>query len=384
MKIDLFYEFCQGTGRPWPAGADHHLYQQVLEQVDVGEAAGFNCFWSVEHHGSVEFAHMPAPEIFLTAVAARTKQMRVGHAVVLTHPLFNHPVRVAERAAVLDNLSDGRLEIGFGRSTVREWDVFHIDGETTRPILRETLEIIPRMWTEDEFSYSSEHVEIAPITVVPRVLQDPHPPMWIAGGSPESIELAGRGGIGYLGLTLFQPLAALAESVRAYREAQREQQPFGQAVNNRCGAFTYVYCAETEDEAIHDGGPQAAAWYLTKVAALRLGWKAQREGEESAAFDRAAQIERIAESGDSPGRTVLIKVLEGAEISNEEFFEAMDAEDQFIVGTPDQIIEKMERYRDVGLDHMMCLVQAGPSLPHEKIMKSLRLMGEAVIPHFHD
>lgn len=160
MKIDLFYEFCQGTGRPWPTGADHRLYQQVLQQVDVGEAAGFNCFWSVEHHGSVEFAHMPAPEIFLTAVAARTKQMRVGHAVVLTHPLFNHPVRVAERAAVLDNLSDGRLEIGFGRSTIREWDVFHIDGETTRPILREALEIIPRMWTEDEFSYSSEHVKI--------------------------------------------------------------------------------------------------------------------------------------------------------------------------------------------------------------------------------
>ena len=121
--------------------------------------------WSITARSSS--AHMPAPEIFLTAVAARTKQMRVGHAVVLTHPLFNHPVRVAERAAVLDNLSDGRLEIGFGRSTLREWDVFHIDGESTRSILREVLEIMPRMWTEDEFSYESEHVKIAPITVVP-------------------------------------------------------------------------------------------------------------------------------------------------------------------------------------------------------------------------
>ena len=169
MRLDLFYEFCQGAGYPIPHGADRQLFEEILEQAEVADGAGFDVFWSVEHHGSVEVTHMPAPEQFLTAVAMRTKQLRVGHSVVLTHPLFNHPVRVAERASVLDNLSGGRLEMGFGRSTPREWAIFHIDGDETRPVLEEILHLMPQIWTQDSFQYDGEYFQIAPITMVPRM-----------------------------------------------------------------------------------------------------------------------------------------------------------------------------------------------------------------------
>src|SRR4051812_49963452 len=123
MKLDVFYEFCQGAERPWKPGADSQLFDECLEQAEVADAAGFGTFWSVEHHGATPFSHMPAPEQFLTAVAMRTKKMRVGHAAALTPYKTNNPIRLAERAAVLDNLSHGRFDLGLARSTPREWHV---------------------------------------------------------------------------------------------------------------------------------------------------------------------------------------------------------------------------------------------------------------------
>lgn len=386
MRLDLFYEFCQGAGYPIPHGADRKLFADILEQAEVADGAGFGVFWSVEHHGSVEVTHMPAPEQFLTAVAMRTRRLRVGHSVVLTHPLFNHPVRVAERAAVLDNLSGGRLEMGFGRSTAREWAIFHIDPDSTRPILEEVLRLMPRIWTRDSFQYDGEHFRIAPITIVPRILQRPHPRMWIAAGSDESLRLAGKLGVGVLSLTLLRPFSELEKTLSIYREAQREQEPVSPGlVNDQAGAFTFVYCAPTLDEAINDGASEAAAWYMSKVYAL-YGSIPVREGEAGYHFarDRQAQIEAIERSGDSPGRQVMLKLLDDVPVPREEFYEAINAENQIVVGTPDEVIRKLEAYEAIGLDRMMCMVMGGPDLPQEKILQSLRLMGETVIPHFHD
>ncbi len=386
MRLDLFYEFCQGAGYPIPHGADRQLFEDILDQAEVADGAGFDVFWSVEHHGSVEVTHMPAPEQFLTAVAMRTKQLRVGHSVVLTHPLFNHPVRLAERAAVLDNLSGGRLEMGFGRSTPREWAIFHIDGDETRPVLEEVLHLMPQIWTQDSFQYDGEYFQVAPITIVPRMLQKPHPRMWIAAGSDESLKMAGRLGVGVLSLTLLRPFSELEKTLKIYREAQKVQTPVNpDLVNKQAGAFTFVYCAPTLDEAINDGASEAAAWYMSKVYAL-YGSVPVREGEAGYHFarDRAAQIEAIEKSGDSPGRQVMLKLLDEVPVPREEFYEAMNSENQIVVGTPDEVIRKLEAYEGIGLDRMMCMVMGGPDLPQEKIVQSLKLMGETVIPHFHD
>lgn len=386
MRLDVFYEFCQGAGFPSPPGADRKLYEDVLLQAEAADESGFDVFWSVEHHGSVEVTHMPAPEQFLTAVAMRTKRLRVGHSVVLTHPLFNHPVRLAERAAVLDNLSGGRLEMGFGRSTAREWAIFHIDPDSTRPILEEVLGLMPKIWTQDSFQYDGDYFQIAPITIVPRMVQQPHPRMWIAAGSDESLQMAGKLGVGVLSLTLLRPFSELEKTLNIYRTAQKVQEPVSPSlVNNQAGAFTFVYCAPTLDEAINDGASEAAAWYMSKVYAL-YGSIPVREGEAGYHFarDRQAQIEAIEKSGDSPGRQVMLKLLDDVPVAREEFYEAMNAENQIVVGTPDEVIRKLEAYEGIGLDRMMCMVQGGPDLPHEKIVQSIKLMGETVVPHFHD
>ena len=124
---------------------------------------------------------------------------------------------------------------------------------------------------------------------------------------------------------------------------------------------------------------------MSKVYAL-YGSIPVREGEAGYHFarDRQAQIEAIEKSGDSPGRQVMLKLLDDVPVAREEFYEAMNAENQIVVGTPDEVIRKLEAYEGIGLDRMMCMVQGGPDLPHEKIVQSIKLMGETVVPHFHD
>src|SRR5438876_295686 len=124
MKIDLFYEVEKADMRG--PNAEYQLYKETLAQAELADRAGYDCWWEVEHHGGVEISHSSAPDLILTAISQRTRRMRVGHAVVLTPHRFAHPIRIAERAATLDLLSDGRLELGFGRSTIPEWRLFQI------------------------------------------------------------------------------------------------------------------------------------------------------------------------------------------------------------------------------------------------------------------
>src|SRR6185369_1584787 len=124
------------------------------------------------------------------------------------------------------------------------------------------LEIIPRMWTEETFSFAGEFVNIPPRSIIPKPLQKPHPPIWMAATSPDGWELAGRNGIGILGLTIFVRVEQLADRVRAYRKALAQAKPVGKFVNDRVGAFTIVHVAETQEQAVANGGPDAAINYL--------------------------------------------------------------------------------------------------------------------------
>ena len=114
MKFGIFYEF--SVPRPWDKEAERKVYMNALEQVRLADELGFDQVWAVEHHFLEEYSHCSAPELFLTACAMQTKNIHVGHGIVICVPEFNHPIRIAERAAVLDILSGGRLEFGTGRS----------------------------------------------------------------------------------------------------------------------------------------------------------------------------------------------------------------------------------------------------------------------------
>src|ERR1700680_3822002 len=191
MKFGLMYEI--QIREPHYEGIEHERYKQVMAQAELADQVGFDHFWTLEHPFLREFSHCPAPEVLYGAISQRTKQIRIGHAVALLPGQYNHPVRVAERAAVLDIVSDGRMDLGTGRSaTLIEMDAFQVDPEETKEQWEEAVRMIPRMWTEDPFSHEGRFYRIPPRSVIPKPVQKPHPPLWSRAPSPTASGPPGR------------------------------------------------------------------------------------------------------------------------------------------------------------------------------------------------
>ena len=146
MKFGIFYEL--SVPRPWTRESERTVYNNALEQVKLADELGFDQVWAVEHHFLEEYSHCSAPELFLTACAMVTKQIRVGFGIVVCVPQFNHPIKIAERTAVLDILSGGRLEVGTGRSaTWTELAGFNASPDDTKKSWDEFVRCLPKMWT---------------------------------------------------------------------------------------------------------------------------------------------------------------------------------------------------------------------------------------------
>src|SRR6478752_4625069 len=140
---------------------EQQVIRDCVDQAVFAEDAGFDRVWAVEHHCLLRYAHMSAPEIFLTWVAARTSRIRIGHGVVCMPFNYNHPIRVGERAAMLDVLSNGRLDLGAGRgATLQEMSAFGVDPGTTYEELEESLNMISRLWREDEFEWHGDLLDV--------------------------------------------------------------------------------------------------------------------------------------------------------------------------------------------------------------------------------
>jgi alkanesulfonate monooxygenase SsuD/methylene tetrahydromethanopterin reductase-like flavin-dependent oxidoreductase (luciferase family) len=374
VKFDLLYEL--QTPKPHDDRSEHRAYKEALEQIELADRLGFDTVWAVEHHFLTEFAHSSAPEVFLAAAASRTRRIRIGHGVVLLPHRFNHPIRVAERVAALDLVSDGRVEFGTGRSSQYEQAGFEVPTERSRDMWRESLGIIPRMWTEDPFEFEGEFVRIPSRSVLPKPLQKPHPPIWMAATSPEGWEIAGRLGIGILGLTIFVRIPQLSDRVQAYRRALAEATPVGRFVNDRVGAFTIVHAAETREQAVANGGPDAAINYL--LYAFRVLGGGAAPGDQGMRREAAAEEIQSTPYRDMIAREypIILKMQQGTCT-----FEDLDEEDMVIVGDVDHCARKVERYRAAGLDHFISLMQAD-RIPHEKVMRSIELFAREVMPRF--
>ncbi len=161
---------------PTPAD-EQRAFRETIEQIELADALGYHCAWVVEHHGLYEYAHSSAPEIILAYAAARTRRIRLGHGVTLTPQRYNHPIRVAERVATLDILSGGRINWGSGKSGSRtEQEAFGVEAEDLHGQWLEALEMIPRMWQSDVFSWEGRFYRVPPTQIIPRPVQAPHPP----------------------------------------------------------------------------------------------------------------------------------------------------------------------------------------------------------------
>jgi alkanesulfonate monooxygenase SsuD/methylene tetrahydromethanopterin reductase-like flavin-dependent oxidoreductase (luciferase family) len=227
--------------RPWPDGHEQLRFTQALEQAVLADELGYGCWWQVEHHGAGEFSLSSAPELMLAALSQRTSRIRLGHSAVLAPGAFNHPIRIAERAATLDHLSGGRVELGLTRSTIPEWRLFGIEPDDARAQTQQAFEMVPRMWASERFSYEGGPYRIDDVPISPKPVQRPHPPLWQAAASPASFEEAGRRGVGVLGTTMWESLERAGRLVELYRAAAgRCPDPVGAFVNDQVGFFTFV------------------------------------------------------------------------------------------------------------------------------------------------
>ncbi len=374
MKLGIFYE--HQLPRPWDEGSELQLIQDALEQVELADRMGFDVVWEVEHHFLEEYSHSSAPEVFLAACSQRTKDIRLGHGIIQTAPQYNHPARTAERVAMLDLVSGGRVEFGSGESSSEaELGGFRIDPFYKRDAWLEGLEVAIRCMTETPFTgVDGKFVQMPPRNVVPKPVQKPHPPLWVACSRRDTILLAAEKGIGSLTFAFIDPEEAV-HWVHDYETTMAERcVPVGHAVNANVACVTPMMCAPTEEQAIARGleganffGYSLGHFYIfgDHMPATTDVWQEfiAKRGERgySPDLDAALEQERLGAKV-AAGET---SFLRGA------------------TGTPDQIREYLERYEEAGVDQVIFVMQAGKNR-HEDICESIELFGKTVLPAFKE
>lgn len=364
MKFSMIFE--AQTADTSPEGERRTLLSCV-EQAVYAEGMGFDRVWAVEHHGLKWYAHMSAPEVFLSHVSARTSRIRIGHGVVCMAFNYNHPVRVAERAATLDILSGGRLDLGAGRGGTEEETSFcGVDKSTTKAQVEESLRMVSRMWLDDRFEWH-ESFEIRPHHLVPGPIQRPHPPLFLACSHAETVAQAAEYGVGALVLG-FQGPEAVADMRKLYDEAcaTRDGTKFVSPalVNDHLSALCPTIVLDDAAEA------------------RRIGVRGQRFFEESIGHWSLGTPTPSLDTADDDNVAALADFarVKQARIGLPDMASIVWSTDH-AYGTAGTAIEYVERLQHAGADEIMCLIQMG-TVPHEACMETIRQWGTYVIPHF--
>ena len=372
MKFGIFYE--HQLPRPWDDDSEHRLLKDALEQVELADRLGIDYVWEVEHHFLEEYSHSSAPEVFLAAASQRTSRIRLGHGIVQLPFNFNHTARVAERIATLDLVSDGRVDFGTGEaSSEAELGGFLIDREQKRAQWDEALDAVTRMFVETPFAgYDGQFFKMPVRGVVPRPLQRPHPPLWVACSRRETIHLAATKGIGALSFSFIEPAEAKAWVDNYYATlASDECVPGGFAVNPNVAVVLPMMCHSDEETAIERGldgahffGFSLGHYYVfgTHRPGRTNVWDEFEEKRDLFGFRR----QTAAQTGQTLGAQLFeqgLGALRGA------------------IGTPDQVRELLRGYEDAGVDQVIFVSQAGRNR-HEHICESLELFATEVMPDF--
>lgn len=340
MQFGLFYEWPNPNLRDWKT-----LFEEGVEQIQYSEALGFDYCLIAEHHFTT-YGNSPAPLLQALHIGQRTSRIRIGTASVIL-PIWQ-PLRLAEETAVLDNLLGGRFMCGVGRG-YQPYEMAGFGGsvEDSRQRFQETLDVLLKAWTCDEsFTYEGRFVNISsPVTVFPKPLQKPHPPLLITGTSVDSMRLAAKHDMlpfssGNLGL----------DGVRAqYGALAHAHQELGKPTDGmRLGLQCITHVAPTDEEAYE---------------ALKY---ARWQNRANRGLNRQ----------DVTNGRVEASPYEG-ELNDEAFL------DRLFFGSPETVVEKLKRAASVGATHISNWMMFG-GIEHEKLMRSIRLMGEEVIPALRD
>jgi alkanesulfonate monooxygenase SsuD/methylene tetrahydromethanopterin reductase-like flavin-dependent oxidoreductase (luciferase family) len=348
MEFGLFHEFQKS-----PETSEAEAFAQSFELVDAAERWGLDAMWLAELHFEPGRSVLASPLILAAAIAQRTRRMKIGTAVQVL-PLC-HPLRLAEEAATVDQISDGRLIFGVGRSGFAHvYQAYGVPYEESRERFAETLEIVKRAWTSERFSFSGKYFAYDKVALVPKPRQKPTPPIRIAATSIDTYAAIGTLGHAIFVAARLGTLSELAPLVHGYRKAYRAA---GHPGPGEVYLRVPVYLAETEERARRE--PKESVMHLFRAIGGRL--------EASANISGARAIEQRAERGQ--------------QLQTVSYDEAL--RDKMIVGTPDQVTEKLQRLRqEIGLDGILAELNPGSLIPHALVMNALRLLCQEVMPRF--
>lgn len=390
MKFGLLYEVQREM-----SGDDvdeNKLYQETLEQCGFADKMGFDYLWFVEHHFLTGFSASPCPEVLLGALSQLTKRIRLGFGVSILP--YHHPVRVAERVAMVDQLTGGRVEFGTGRSSAYEQTGMGIDPRDTREMWEESLAIISNIWkTPGEFSWEGKFWNVPPRRVLPRPYQTPHPPMWVAGLQPSTYELAAEKGLGVLFSAAFA-ISILDEHVKAYRQKILAATPVGEVINNQWATNVHAHCGD-DDQGAKDlcaeslknfFGPDKP--YISGRVGIyeellkAWGGVPDHLKTDFARWLRAAGSESKDAASDAG---VSLETGPGAAQAALSLLDSQTLCDRGVIvaGDPESCIKIIRQYEEIGVDQLIMIMQT-ETIPHEKVMNSLRMFGEYVIPRFRE
>jgi alkanesulfonate monooxygenase SsuD/methylene tetrahydromethanopterin reductase-like flavin-dependent oxidoreductase (luciferase family) len=348
MEVGAFYEFPVR-----PGGTEADAFSEGFELIDDAERLGLDAFWLSESHCQPGVSVLAAPMTIASAIAGRTKRMRIGLAVQVL-PLGN-PLRIAEDGATVDQISQGRLIFGVGRSgSERAYNAYGIPYSESRDRFSEALDIIRTAWTEPTLSYEGRWFSYSNVRVAPKPYQQPHPEIRIAANSPQSFKRFGEEGFQiFLGLRQ-GGISQLVPHVQSYRQAWKESGRPGEG-----GVYIRVpvYVADTVEQALAD-----TEWSITEYF--------RKRGTLSSRVLASVGRGMNAELDERPEG--------GTPITWDELLE-----ERVIVGSVQTVTERFHELQQVlGIDGVLAEINSGGQIPAEGVKRSLRLLCEEVMPRF--
>jgi len=349
MEFGLFHEFQKA-----PDASEAEAFAQSFELVDAAERWGLDAMWLAELHFAPERSVLASPLILAAAIAQRTRRMKIGTAVQVL-PLC-HPLRLAEEAATVDQISDGRLIFGVGRSGFPQtYQAYGVPYAESRERFAETLEVVKLAWTQERFSYHGKYFNYENVRLVPKPRQKPTPPIRIAATSTDTYAAIGTLGHAIFVAARIGTLSELAPLVRGYREAYKAA---GHPGAGEVYLRVPVYVAETEERARRE--PEESVMHLFRSVGGQLAVSANLSG--------ARAIEQRAERAQT--------------LQTVNYEDAL--RDKMIVGTPESVASRLRELREeIGLDGILAELNPGSLIPHALVMNALRLLCQEVMPRFN-
>jgi alkanesulfonate monooxygenase SsuD/methylene tetrahydromethanopterin reductase-like flavin-dependent oxidoreductase (luciferase family) len=343
-----FGTFSYNQARPWVV--ERQAFEELLAQIELTEQMGFDEAWFAEHHHS-DYGMLSSPNLIIATLARRTERLRMGNLVSVL-PLYD-PMRFAEECAILDILTNGRLNVGLGRGVPKDDMKHRLDRETAQARFDEGLEILARAWTGETFTYSGKAWSYQDISCRPQPLQKPHPPIYYGATSPESPAMVARRGWN-LALSR-QPIANCAKAIASYRA---ERATLGNPAGGGNAIMVRdVYVAESDERAWKESIPELARFW--QLAAENF-WR----GDSLSAEDLTKLTERYVYF---PGGLTLKR---------------LDEWGTSLIGSPETVIKKARAMIETARPDCLVGMFSFGGLSHQQVMRSIELFGAEVMPAF--